>query len=188
MAHQPSSEPQLDPYRSGSNRSLTPEDQPIFNEPLLPPTAPYLTPSDSTSTPRHSYITNNSAVNSALLLEGVGEKDLADPGTFTAKKSKPLHKRPLIWALAAIALALIIVAVVVPVYFTVIKPKNNTVTSGNGGSNNGDPTTTHQPPTSTNSGGDGSTITTENGTQFTYSNPYGGICESTSNFLPAHCF
>lgn len=190
MAYQPSSEPQLDPSRSDSNRSLTPQDQPIFNEPLLPPAAPYLAPSEGTSTPRDSYITNNSAVNSAPLLEGVGEKDLADPDTFTAKKSKPLHKRPLIWALAAIALALIIVAVVVPVYFTVIKPKNNTVTSGNGGSNNGDPnsTPTHQPPTSSNSGGDGSLITTENGTQFTYSNPYGGICESTSNLLPAHCF
>ena len=189
MAHQPGSEPQLDPHRSDSNRSLTPQDQPIFNEPLLPPAAPYLAPSEGTSTPRDSYITNNSAVNSAPLLEGVREKDLADPGTFTATKSKPFHKRPLIWVLAAIALALIVVAVVVPVYFTVIKPKNDTVTGGVGDSNNGS-TPTHQPPSSTNSGGDGSTITTEDGTQFTYSNPYGGICESTSNFLPPprHCF
>ena len=186
MAHQPDSEPQL--HGSDSNQQLAPN-QPIFNEPLLPPAAPYLAPSEGTPTPRDSYITNNSAVNSAPLLEGVREKDLADPGGFTATKSKPFHKRPLIWALAAVAVALIAVAVVVPVYFTVIKPKNNSVTGGSGGSNSGDPNSpTHQPPTSSNSGGDGSTITTANGTQFTYSNPYGGICESTPNFLLPHCF
>jgi glucan 1,3-beta-glucosidase len=186
MDHQPGSEPQPDPFKPDSNRSFTP-DQPIFNEPLLPPAAQYLAPSEGTSTPRDSYITNNSAVNSAPLLEGVGEKDLADRGTFTTNKPKPLHKRPLIWALAAIALALIVIAVVVPVYFTVIKPKNNTVTGGTGSNNGDDPNTTHDPPTSDNSGGDGSTIKTEDGNEFTYSNPYGGICGSI-NLLPPQCF
>ena len=184
MAHQPDSELQPDSHRSDSNLPLTP-DRPIFNEPLLPPAAPYLAPSEGTSTPRDSYITNNSAANSAPLLAGVSEKDPADSGMFPAKKQKPFHKRPLIWALGAISLALIVAAVVVPVYFTVIKPKNNTVTGGTGGSDNDDPNTTptHDPPTSTNSGGDGSLITAEDGTEFTYSNPYGGICESTPSFL-----
>lgn len=189
MAHQPDSELQPDSQRSDPNLPLTP-DRPIFNEPLLPPAAPYLAPSEGTSTPRDSYITSNSAVNSAPLLAGVREKDPADSNTFTANKPKPFHKRPLIWALSAIAVALIAAAVVVPVYFTVIKPKNNTVTGGTGGSDNNDPSTitpTHDPPTSTNSGGDGSLIKAEDGTEFTYSNPYGGICESTPNFLP-HCF
>ena len=186
MAQQPDPEPQSDPLRPDSHRPLTP-DQPIFNEPLLPPAAPYLAPSEGTPTPRDSYVTNNSAANSGPLLEGAGEKDLADPGTFAANKSKPFHKRPLVWALAAIGLGLIATAVVVPVYFTVIKPNNRSVSGGAGGSNNGDnnnTTSSHQPPTSGNSGGDGSTITTEDGTQFTYSNPFGGICESAVNFLP----
>jgi hypothetical protein len=84
------------------------------------------------------------------------------------------------------------VAVIVPVYFTVIKPKNNTVNGGtnNNGSNdngNGDNNNnpTHQPPTSKISGGNGSTVTTDDGTQFTYINQFGGICEWSLNFSSA---
>jgi hypothetical protein len=189
MAYQPGSEPQPDPFRQDAHRSFTP-DQPIFNEPLLPPAAPYLAPSEGASTPRDSYITSNSAANSAPLLPGVGEKDLADGGAFAPRRSKPLHKKPLIWVLGAVALALVAVAVVVPVYFTVIKPKNNSVTGGTGGSDNGtdsNGTPTHQPPTNGISGGDGSIIKTENGSEFTYTNPYGGICEFSSNLRP-RCF
>lgn len=185
MAHQPDSAPQPNVHGSDTPRPFTP-DQPVFNEPLLPPAAPYLAPSEGTQTPRDSYLTNNSAANSAPLL-GAGEKELADPAALKTKKPGPLHKRPLIWVLAAIALALIAVAVVVPVYFTVIRPKNNTVSGGAGGSNGGSsagPTPTHAPPTSSNSGGDGSIITAADGTQFTYNNSFGGICRSTVNFLP----
>jgi len=186
MALQPGSDPQLDTPRSDTHPPLTP-DQPVFNEPLLPPAAPYLAPSEGTSTPRDSYLTTNSATNSAPLLPdvGEGEKDFDGPGTFAAKKSIPLYRKPLIWVLAVAALALIATAVIVPVYFVVIKPKNNTVTGGTGGSNGTDPNDNpvHKPPTSTNSGGDGSTIKADDGSEFTYSNPFGGICESTSNFL-----
>ena len=179
MAHQPGFEPQFDPYRSDGNRPFTP-DQPIFNEPLLPPAAPHLAPSEGPSTPRDSYLTNTSPANSAPLL-GTGEKGLADAGNFSASRSKPLHKKPLIWLLAIVGLALVAAAVVVPVYFTVIKPKNNSVSSNNG-SNSDDPPV-HQPPSSKISGGDGSTITAEDGTQFTYTNPFGGICEYSVNLL-----
>ena len=183
MAQQPDPEPQFDPDGSDARHSFIP-DQPVFNEPLLPPAAPYLAPSESAPTPRDSYLTNNSAANSAPLLPGIGEgeKGLAGKGNFAAKNSKPLHKKPLIWILAAVALALIAAAVIVPVYFVVIKPKNNSVSGGSGGSNNGSDsgsTPTHQPPTSAISGGDGSTITAGDGSQFTYSNPYGGICETS---------
>jgi len=191
MDHQPDHEPQSQPQPqdSDAHRSITP-DQPVFSERLLPPVAPYLTPSEGTSTPRDSYITSNSAAglatNAAPLLEAPGEKDQSLPSSFTAKKPKPLYKKHLIWVLAAVALALIATAVVVPVYFTVIKPKNNTVSGGNGSSNGSDPTTTptHQSPTNAISGGDGSTIKTENGTEFVYANPHGGICEAMTNFLP----
>lgn len=167
---------------SNPSRSESP-DQPVFNEPLLPPAAPFLAPSDGSPTPRDSYLTTNSATNSAPLLPDTGEKDLPDQRDLTDQRSKPLHKRPLIWALAVAAVALIAVAVVVPVYFVVIKPKNNTVTGGssNGpndnGNGNGNNNPTHQPPSDGISGGNGSTITTADGTQFTYINPFGGICE-----------
>lgn len=171
-----------------NSRSDTP-DQPIFNEPLLPPAAPFLAPSEGSPTPRGSYVTNNSATNSAPLLPGSGEKELPGAPNVTYGRSKPLHKRPLFWALAAAAVALIVVAVIVPVYFVVIKPKNNTVTGGNsnGPNDNGNgnnPNPTHDPPTSKISGGNGSTITTDDGTKFTYLNPFGGICEWSSIFPP----
>ena len=188
MDHQLGVEPQLHPQTSDAQLSFTP-DQPIFNEPLLPPSAPYLAPSEGTSTPRDSYINSvaNSAAgspdNSARLL---GEKDLTLPSAFVAKTSKPLHKKPLLWALAAVAVALIATAVVVPVYFTVIKPKNNSVSGGNSNGNNptASPTPTHTPPTGGISGGNGSTILAADGTEFTYLNPYGGICKFTRKFLP----
>lgn len=164
-----------------ASRSDTP-DQPVFNEPLLPPAAPFLAPSDGSFTPRDSYHTNNSVTPSAPLLPEVGEKDLPDAGNLTTRNSKPLRKRPLIWVLAVVAVALIAVAVVVPVYFVVIKPKNNTVTGGNSNGpndngNNNNPNPTHQPPTNQTSGGNGTTITTQDGTQFIYLNNFGGICE-----------
>lgn len=182
MDHQHGSESPFNPSRSDT------PDQPVFNEPLLPPAAPFLAPSEGSATPRDSYLTNNSATNSAPLLPEAGEKDLPDVDGLSTRGSKPLHKRPLIWALAAAAVALIVVAVIVPVYFVVIKPKNNTVTSGNSnnpddnGNGNNNPNPTHQPPTSKISGGNGSTITTQDGTQFTYINPFGGICEWSSIF------
>jgi len=123
-----------------------------------------------------------SAANSAPLLPGVREKAFGGPGNFTPRKSQPLYKKPLVWILGVVGVALIAAAVVVPVYFTVIKPKNNSVQGGTGGtptSNGGsNPTPTHKPPTSGISGGDGSTIKADDGSQFTYTNPYGGICES----------
>lgn len=182
-------ESHLDPRGPDVRRSLTP-DPPVFNEPLLSPAAPFLAPSEGTPTPRDSYTTNN-FTNSAPLLPGVGEKGPADASAFTAKKSQPLRKKPLMWVLVAIALALVATAVVVPVYFTVIKPKNATVTGGTGGSNGGggpSDNPTHQPPTSSTSGGNGSVIKTENGSEFTYVNPYNGICESGSEFLGPRCF
>ena len=187
MEHPQGSETPLNHSRSDS------PDQPVFNEPLLPPAAPFLAPSVGSPTPRDSYLTNNSASNSVPLLPESGEKGLTDAANPTATRSKPLHKRPLIWALAAAALALIIVAVIVPVYFTVIKPKNNTVSDGsNGPSNNGNGNDnggpTHKSPSSKITGGNGSTITTDDGTQFTYINQFGGICQLYSNSPSLYCF
>ena len=182
---QPGSELQFDHYRSDGHRPVTP-DQPAFDQPLLPPpnqyANQYIEPSIPSSTPHGSY-QMHSAANSAPLLPGIREKGFNGHGNFTPRRTQPLYKRPLFWVLAAVGIALIAAAVVVPVYFTVIKPNNNSVKGGSGGgdNNNGsdsnDPPV-HQPPTSAISGGDGSTIKTDDGSEFKYSNPYSGICES----------
>ncbi|QRV72249.1 Cellulase (glycosyl hydrolase family 5 protein) [Ceratobasidium sp. AG-Ba] len=96
---------------------------------------------------------------------------------------KPKKKRsPLVYAFVGLAaLAVIVVAVIVPVYFKVIKHSSNSSTSSNsspsgstpgGGSPNGGNNPTSGVVTS---GGDGSTITTESGSTFTYNNKFGGL-------------
>ncbi|KAG6334871.1 hypothetical protein ID866_4212 [Astraeus odoratus] len=86
-------------------------------------------------------------------------------------------KRKLIIAGAAVAAAIVIVAIMVPVYFAVLKP--NSAESSSSSSTTSSPAS----PSSTSSsgslavvsGGDGSKVTTEDGTTFIYSNPFGGI-------------
>ncbi|CAE6427831.1 unnamed protein product, partial [Rhizoctonia solani] len=99
------------------------------------------------------------------------------------EKGEQRKKRSVLWAAVGLAaLAVIVVAVVVPVYFKVIK-KDNTITSS--ASTGPEPTTTkpatpsptsgsNQPSVVT-TGGDGSTITKDDGTTFTYTNKFGGF-------------
>ncbi|KAF8703066.1 Cellulase (glycosyl hydrolase family 5), partial [Rhizoctonia solani] len=91
-------------------------------------------------------------------------------------------KRPLVLAAVGLAaLAVIVVAVIVPVYYKVIKPKNNSAESSNGGANSGGNPSGNNPsggdPTNNAAtwGGDGSTITKEDGSTFTYNNKFGGF-------------
>ncbi|QRW18432.1 Cellulase (glycosyl hydrolase family 5 protein) [Rhizoctonia solani] len=91
-------------------------------------------------------------------------------------------KRPLVLAAVGLAaLAVIVVAVIVPVYYKVIKPKNNSAESSNGGGNSGGNPSGNNPsggdPTNNAAtwGGDGSTITKEDGSTFTYNNKFGGF-------------
>ena len=123
------------------------------------------------------------------------EKNLegnADVVEFQPNNRKPLARRPIFWAVAAAAIVAVILAVILPVYFTVIKPKNNTSlgsgpgnnTQGNGTDNGGDnPEPPPKPPQGLITGGDGSTVTMENGTEFTYRNPFGGYCAYFSSFF-----
>jgi len=101
-------------------------------------------------------------------------------------KRKPFFTRRLVWiSLFALAIALIVLAVVLPVYFVVIKPKNlSTSTPGSGGSGSGSGS---GPPVSSpggaTSGGNGSIVTTSDGSTFTYINPFGGYCKHYLKFL-----
>ncbi len=73
-------------------------------------------------------------------------------------------------------LILLIVAVVVPVYFLAIKPHSNK-SSQSSSSSTASPSSTGSPSTPKSAvvtGGDGSTVTMDDGTTFTYSNSFGG--------------
>lgn len=100
-------------------------------------------------------------------------------------KRKPFFTRRVVWiSLFALAIALIVLAVVLPVYFVVIKPKNlSTSSPGSGGSGSGSGSGSGPPigsPGGATSGGNGSIITTSDGSTFTYINPFGGYCKYLS--------
>lgn len=92
----------------------------------------------------------------------------------------PRSKRKvMIWAIVA-GVALLLIIIVVALYFAVIKPKSkgsaqsDTANSGTGSSS---PNPTGSPDKSATlavTGGDGSVITMEDGTTFTYNNSFGG--------------
>ncbi|KAH0830445.1 exo-beta-1,3-glucanase [Lanmaoa asiatica] len=110
----------------------------------------------------------------------VDMSDPSDPRYLEEKRSaysSPRSKsKRSIMIFASIAAAIVVILVVVlPVYFVVIKPKANdnaaasptsTASGGGGGSGSGSVAVV--------TGGNGSTITTENGTTFTYINSFGG--------------
>jgi hypothetical protein len=154
---------------------------------LEPPRASYLL-TDSARTSSYAAATPQSIDNSGPLLPAV-DKPESDEYVDQELESKPTKtgRRRLILALIALAvLVAVALAVVLPVYFTVIKPnQNNTDASaqppsdgggssgdGNGG---GDGNTGN---TQATIGGDGSTVTTSDGSTFTYTNKFGGFCTS----------
>ncbi|KAG1819604.1 uncharacterized protein BJ212DRAFT_1055248 [Suillus subaureus] len=85
-------------------------------------------------------------------------------------------KRGLIIAGSILAAVIVLIAVVVPIYFVVIKPKSSSNNSSAVSPSNptSTSTSTGQPSSAVVTGGNGSTITMEDGTTFTYSNPFGG--------------
>ena len=144
------------------------------NVPLQLSTLPNLTPLGTS--PRDSFTPSTKA---PLVpeTEKSDEKGLEDNDLSQPERRKPLFKRRFFWLAVVAALVVVVLAVVLPIYFTVIKPKNNTVSGGgkNPDQGNPQPTSTSSPKGLT-TGGDGSTVTTDNGTQFTYRNPFGGFC------------
>ena len=116
------------------------------------------------------------------------EKNLEGNVDAQPDRRGSLLKRPVFWFVVAAAIVAVALAVVLSVYFTVIKPKNNTSIGGGGNNNTGGDGGSNPPPKPTGdltTGGDGSTVTMENGTQFTYRNPFGGFCAYISPFSPS---
>lgn len=86
-------------------------------------------------------------------------------------------KRGLIIAGSILAAVIVLVAIVVPIYFVVIKPKSSSSDNSSGSPSSPTSTSTSssgQPASDVVTGGNGSTITMEDGTTFTYLNPFGG--------------
>jgi len=100
-----------------------------------------------------------------------------------AMYASPKSKRK-VWLIAGAAgAAVLVIVVVVGVYFGVVKPHNNASTASGGtsagaSSNSGGSSSSGSSGSSKSnlavSGGDGSTVTMEDGTTFTYNNPFGG--------------
>lgn len=139
------------------------------NLPLQPPTPPTNPP--LAASPRDSL---TPSTNTSLVHET--KKCLEENAPDQHERRTPLFRRSVFWSVVAAAVVALALVVVLPVYFTVIKPKNLSggggPSGGNGGNDSGNPTTTSGLTT----GGDGSTVTTENGTEFTYRNEFGGFC------------
>lgn len=90
------------------------------------------------------------------------------PSAYSSPRSKP---RRTILVLASIAAIIVILAAVLSVYFVTVKPKSNNSATSNPSPSGGSGSDSIALVT----GGNGSTVTTENGTTFTYFNPFGGI-------------
>ncbi|SRR6266550_744288 len=117
----------------------------------------------------HTYRDDSGAVP----LSPVGHSRFLDEKNAAYAPTHAKSRRGILVLVVLIALILVIAAVIIPVYFTVIKPKTDA--AGSGGSSS---TKTAQGATPTQvaivTGGDGSTVTMDDGTTFTYNNKFGG--------------
>jgi glucan 1,3-beta-glucosidase len=160
--------------------------------PLQPPRASYFATSDA-STGRNSYgpsSFNDSSQGLALKSEKPAETSAEEPPP--SEKRSSIFKRPVFWLAVVIALIVLILIIILPVYFTVIKKHNHpssaaSTSGGGGGSPQSSGPSSPASPTNAITGGDGSTITTETGVNFTYKNQFGGFCECLSTeYSPCH--
>ncbi|KAI0753525.1 glycoside hydrolase [Daedaleopsis nitida] len=147
---------------------------PRGSEYLAPPTGPQ---------PDRS-LTSTPADDSPFLPENNNKENNGDESRDVP--ARPVYKRPLFWLLTAGGIAIVVLAVVLPVYFVVIKPNQHNATSGNAasgssgssGSNNSGSGNSGSNESGTKNvfatGGDGSTVTKEDGSTFTYKNSFGG--------------
>lgn len=168
-----------DPFVTAPNTPLNP------SETLGLPRASYLSPTPETvGSPRDSYV--QAPENSSPLVPETEKRNNEAYGLESSASSLPkkrsLFGRPLFWLVALAIVTIVVLAVVLPVYFVVIKPHNSNSTGtsggGGGGTSGGGSGSGNPPPAGVSTtGGNGSLITTADGTKFTYLNPFGGICK-----------
>ena len=159
-----------------------------INALLPPPVAPSMVESGS-STPRDSYAasqTPGTPTQSARLLQSHdvsnGIHQSASEKTYLKKKPTIAKNRKsfrVLFFCGFLSFLVVVLAVVLPVYFFVIRPNqhhNNAAAQGSP-AGPGSTSTPGQNPSSVSSsitGGNGSLITTSDGSTLTYNNPFGG--------------
>lgn len=131
--------------------------------------------------PRDEYY-NNQPDSLAMSPVGGSSPRLEEKrAAYTAPRSQTKRRVFIFGAIAAFVL--LVLAVIIPVYFAVIKPNRSEASTGNEsdgshGGKDGDGKSGHNKPDDTPkvaiTGGQGSEITMEDGTKFTYNNPFGG--------------
>lgn len=140
---------------------------------------------ETTTTPSHSSINTPGNHDTSPLLSlaqpDKGETDLFGEKICSPHSTKSANsKRPRVVLLLVSVILAIVAAVLLTVYFLVIKPHNDATQAQHASQ----PVSTG--PTSTGStggsngstwGGNGSTVTTSDGSTFTYINPFGGYCK-----------
>ncbi|KAF8554819.1 glycoside hydrolase family 5 protein [Imleria badia] len=153
---------------------------------LQPPRASYLeqTPESVSASSRGSVALHSGGNNSPLLAqdekrlsEAFVSPELPNSGPSSPSRKRSVVTRPIFWIIALAVLIIVIVAVIVPVYFLVIKPHSSDsessasgAPSGTGGSGGSGSTGK-----SLTTGGNGSVVTTSDGTTFTYINNFDGF-------------
>ena len=139
---------------------------------LSPSTTGEVTPTGSAN---NSVQMLNEKAGSPQPSDAMGESTFRNEAIGAAPQAGR-KKRVLLWgAIAALAAVVIAVAVAVPVVLT-SRNKDDSSESSNGGSSggNGHGGNGNNTPQGAISGGDGSEVTTEDGTTFTYVNKFGG--------------
>ncbi|TFK68459.1 glycoside hydrolase [Pluteus cervinus] len=148
-----------------------------------PPRASFLAATDSSGSVRDITAPSTPAQNNAPLLPA--SHRFANDSEVQLEKTTPdaEEPKPRRWRLYLGLLALLVVVVLVvvlPVFFTVIKPKQNAVNESSHGSSSAptahgsSPSGAPAVPSGAITGGDGSTVTTVDGSTFVYNNQFGG--------------
>lgn len=157
---------QVEPNASGTVPNTPSQDAWL----LEPPRASYLeqTPESVSDSSRGSFALHSAGNASPLLSQH--EKQFSEasvgpgpehPNTGSSHRRR-IVTRPIFWVIAFVVFLIVAAAVIIPVYFFVIKPQSNHSTLS--------------------MGGNGSVVTTTDGTTFTYINNFGGFCEFTFFF------
>ncbi|KZT18589.1 hypothetical protein NEOLEDRAFT_1143223 [Neolentinus lepideus HHB14362 ss-1] len=148
---------------------------------LNPPTPPFVGREPSSSglnTPRDSFVSTPTQKEPLLDHDGPGSTSSLPPEydpRASASATRPWYKRPLWWAVGAAAFVAVVLVIVLPIVLTV--GKNNGSVGGSGTSGGSGSGSNPQSPSGATTGGNGSEVITEDGSKFTYINPFGGFCE-----------
>jgi len=177
------------PFATASEVSLSKASTPVpgqrdadtgyFNAPTLP----FLASDRASST----GLRESALGDSTTALGGIASKNesttFKDQGETVTPVQPNRRRRWLLILAALLGLIVVVLAVILPVYFTVIKKKDGRDAGASDGlgaeqsdsqTSAGPTSTGSAEPAFATSGGDGSTVTTEEGTTFTYNNAFGG--------------